>query len=60
DNAEKRYQCDICKLKFSRRYNLGTHVKTHDKDRQKEYMCSVCPKGFDRKHDRDRHVATVH
>ncbi|OAD79684.1 C2H2-type zinc finger transcription factor, partial [Phycomyces blakesleeanus NRRL 1555(-)] len=49
-----------CKARFSRRYNLTTHVKTHDKQRIKEHGCTFCDKAFDRKHDRDRHVATVH
>ncbi|KAI8146936.1 hypothetical protein BJV82DRAFT_597100 [Fennellomyces sp. T-0311] len=57
---EKKYECTICSAKFNRRYNLGTHIKTHDKNRTKEYACNVCPKSFDRKHDRDRHIATVH
>ncbi|KAI7867138.1 hypothetical protein BDF14DRAFT_1688831, partial [Spinellus fusiger] len=49
-----------CHSKFSRRYNLGTHIKTHSKDRQKDFTCFICTKGFDRKHDCDRHIATVH
>lgn len=57
---ERPYECPICKSRFSRRYNLGTHMKTHDKNRQKEFICSTCHKGFDRKHDRERHIATVH
>ncbi|KAL0094694.1 hypothetical protein J3Q64DRAFT_1715440 [Phycomyces blakesleeanus] len=59
-SVKKPYQCDICKARFSRRYNLTTHVKTHDKQRIKEHGCTFCDKAFDRKHDRDRHVATVH
>ncbi|KAF7723633.1 hypothetical protein EC973_001775 [Apophysomyces ossiformis] len=61
DTAEgKRFECPVCKSKFSRRYNLGTHVKTHDKNRQKSFSCYLCPKAFDRKHDCDRHISTVH
>ncbi|KAI9028345.1 hypothetical protein CLU79DRAFT_738916 [Phycomyces nitens] len=57
---KKPYQCHLCKARFSRRYNLSTHVRTHDKQRIKEHRCDICEKAFDRKHDRDRHVATVH
>lgn len=60
DANAKRYECPICKTCFNRRYNLGTHIKTHDKNRKKEFECTVCPKSFDRRHDRDRHIATVH
>ncbi|KAL0096091.1 hypothetical protein J3Q64DRAFT_1706125 [Phycomyces blakesleeanus] len=56
----KRFACGICQCKFSRRFNLGTHMKTHVKDRQKDFVCNTCHKAFDRKHDCDRHVATVH
>lgn len=59
-NTERRFECPICHIKFSRRYNLGTHISTHDKDRIKKFSCMICGKGFDRKHDRNRHVATVH
>ncbi|KAF7731583.1 hypothetical protein EC973_009347 [Apophysomyces ossiformis] len=57
---ERRYQCHVCSRMFSRRYNLSTHIRTHDKNRQKEFGCEHCPKAFDRKHDLARHVATVH
>ncbi|KAI7875917.1 hypothetical protein K492DRAFT_172970 [Lichtheimia hyalospora FSU 10163] len=60
DANAKRYECPICKTCFNRRYNLGTHIKTHDKNRKKEFECTLCPKSFDRRHDRDRHIATVH
>ncbi|KAI9303442.1 hypothetical protein BJ944DRAFT_137936, partial [Cunninghamella echinulata] len=49
-----------CQRGFTRRYNLGTHVKTHDKNRVKPFACSLCPKTFDRKHDCERHISTVH
>lgn len=56
----KLYQCPLCDHKSKRRYNLSTHIKTHDKNRVKEFECSLCSKSFDRRHDRDRHLATVH
>lgn len=60
DKDEKRFECEICHAKFSRRYNLGTHVKTHNKNRSKDFACTTCNKSFDRKHDLTRHVSTVH
>ncbi|KAI8988138.1 hypothetical protein BDF20DRAFT_790357, partial [Mycotypha africana] len=49
-----------CGAMFSRRYNLGTHVKTHNKNRAKSFSCHLCDKTFDRKHDLSRHISTVH
>lgn len=57
---ERKFICNICDAHFSRRFNLGTHIKTHIKDRNKEFGCRLCTKSFDRKHDLTRHVATVH
>lgn len=59
-NKQQLYVCDVCQRGFTRRYNLGTHVKTHDKNRIKPFACSLCPKTFDRKHDCERHISTVH
>jgi predicted RNA-binding Zn-ribbon protein involved in translation (DUF1610 family) len=56
----KMYQCPLCDHVSKRKYNLSTHIKTHDKARVKEFDCPNCPKSFDRRHDRDRHLATVH
>lgn len=57
---ERRFPCQICNLKFSRRYNLKTHMLTHDANRKRRYECALCDRAFDRKHDRDRHQTTVH
>ncbi|GAA5816300.1 hypothetical protein MFLAVUS_009826 [Mucor flavus] len=58
--AAKVFQCPFCEHSSTRKYNLTTHVKTHDMSRVKEFTCSQCQKGFDRRHDRNRHMATVH
>ncbi|KAI8370868.1 hypothetical protein EDC96DRAFT_502639 [Choanephora cucurbitarum] len=60
DEEQRRFKCDQCNATFNRRYNLGTHIKTHDKNRVKDFACTLCQKPFDRKHDLSRHVATVH
>ncbi|CAO3596420.1 unnamed protein product [Absidia cylindrospora] len=60
EENEKRHACPICRRKFSRRYNLNTHIRTHNANRIKEFSCDVCGSSFDRKHDRDRHLESVH
>jgi hypothetical protein len=60
DQDDRKFECDICHATFNRRYNLGTHIKTHDKNRSKDFACHLCKKPFDRKHDLTRHIATVH
>ncbi|CAO3593504.1 unnamed protein product [Absidia cylindrospora] len=58
--SDRQFMCPVCDRGFNRRYNLGTHIKTHNKDRLKPFACDLCPKSFDRKHDCERHVSTVH
>ncbi|GAA5804131.1 hypothetical protein HPULCUR_009617 [Helicostylum pulchrum] len=58
--AAKVFNCPFCAHSSKRKYNLTTHMKTHDNNRVKEFICSQCQKGFDRRHDRNRHLATVH
>lgn len=58
--AARLHQCPFCDHKSKRKFNLQTHIKTHDKLRIKEFPCSTCHKRFDRRHDRDRHQVTVH
>ncbi|ORX49522.1 hypothetical protein DM01DRAFT_1338193 [Hesseltinella vesiculosa] len=60
DVEEKRFSCPICKRLFSRRYNLNTHIRTHNANRIKSFRCHICSSAFDRKHDRDRHLSSVH
>ncbi|CDH53646.1 predicted protein [Lichtheimia corymbifera JMRC:FSU:9682] len=35
----KVFTCPTCHRQFNRRYNLGTHMKTHDKNRHRPYAC---------------------
>ncbi|KAK6203001.1 uncharacterized protein RJT21DRAFT_103900 [Scheffersomyces amazonensis] len=43
-----------CGKKFTRRYNVRSHIQTHLSDRP--FSCSYCPKRFVRQHDLNRHV----
>ena len=40
--------------KFTRRYNVRSHIQTHLSDRP--FGCQFCPKRFVRQHDLNRHV----
>ncbi|KAG0054028.1 hypothetical protein BGZ83_012104 [Gryganskiella cystojenkinii] len=42
-----------CDKKFSRAYNLTSHMKTHSTDRP--FPCGICDLAFARRHDRERH-----
>lgn len=48
-----QHKCDLCDKKFTRAYNLQSHLRTHNNE--KPYKCSVCNKAFARQHDRKRH-----
>lgn len=43
-----------CGKKFTRRYNVRSHIQTHLSDRP--FSCVYCPKKFVRQHDLNRHV----
>ncbi|ORZ03866.1 hypothetical protein BCR43DRAFT_484106 [Syncephalastrum racemosum] len=59
--SPKFHPCPECHRTFDRKYNMTTHLRTHDKARKKPFQCRVgCKKAFDRKHDRERHEASVH
>lgn len=47
------FQCNLCPKRFTRAYNLRSHLRTHTDERP--FVCTVCGKAFARPHDRKRH-----
>jgi hypothetical protein len=50
------YQCRICPKRFTRAFNLRSHMRTHENRRP--FVCNTCGKDFTRQHDRKIHEAT--
>jgi hypothetical protein len=47
------FQCNLCPKRFTRAYNLRSHLRTHTNERP--FVCTVCGKAFARQQDRKRH-----
>ncbi|KAF2722426.1 hypothetical protein K431DRAFT_283857 [Polychaeton citri CBS 116435] len=47
------FKCHLCTKRFTRAYNLRSHLRTHTDERP--FVCTVCGKAFARQHDRKRH-----
>jgi hypothetical protein len=61
NSKPSKYQCDQCRMKYTRQFSLSRHLRSHDKDANVKcpFKCAICPKGFTSKQGLDRHVATV-
>ncbi|KAL1304837.1 hypothetical protein AAFC00_003763 [Neodothiora populina] len=47
------FACTLCDKRFTRAYNLRSHLRTHTDERP--FVCTICGKAFARQHDRKRH-----
>lgn len=47
------FQCNLCPKRFTRSYNLRSHLRSHTDERP--FVCTVCGKSFARQTDRKRH-----
>lgn len=59
--CQSNFQCKICKMHFSCKYNLDLHWRRlHSKERPFQCTTSMCDKSFATKGDRNRHEILFH
>lgn len=56
---DRVYSCPLCAKKFSRKFNLNTHIKCVHSD-DKDYICSFCQRAFNHSSNLRKHIKTVH
>jgi hypothetical protein len=54
-NNPATFQCHLCPKRFTRAYNLRSHLRTHTDERPFQFACGVCGARFRRNHDLKRH-----
>jgi DNA-directed RNA polymerase subunit RPC12/RpoP len=61
NSKPSKYQCDQCGEKYTRKFSLSRHLRSHDKNANVRcpFKCAICLKGFTSKQGLERHVATV-
>ncbi|KAG9291140.1 hypothetical protein G9A89_013012 [Geosiphon pyriformis] len=59
---KKNYKCPECSRPFNRKYNMQSHMMTHNPQREKPFRCLIdgCGSSFTRKHDLKRHINGIH
>ncbi|CAG8591208.1 6142_t:CDS:2 [Ambispora leptoticha] len=59
---QKTFACPNCNRQFNRKFNMQSHLLTHNPNRTKPFRCEVegCASTFTRKHDLKRHVNGIH
>ena len=61
ERPDARHECDVCGRKFTRKFDLKTHLSTvHDVGDVKTFQCDSCSRVFKHKHVLNRHLRTVH
>lgn len=55
---EKKYVCDICGKRFTRKYGLGMHYRVHTGE--KPFQCHLCRESFINKGILQLHQRKVH
>ena len=58
-SMDRVYVCDICGKRFSRKFNLNTHIKCVHSD-DKDYVCTFCQRAFNHSSNLRKHIKTVH